>query len=100
MESLFDKTLLRKISGYLHAKQMKRAKKAIKHLKTVVGRVVRDVERKIGSSKNLAEIFTLMLDQAKRLLAQERKDKNKALHGFYFTSKKVSIKLKEARKCK
>ena len=54
--NLTAKTLLRKISGYLHAKQMKRARKAIKHLKTIVGRVVRDVERKIGSSENLAEI--------------------------------------------
>ena len=78
--NLVAKTLLRKISGYLHAKQMKRARKAIKHLKTIVGRVVRDVERKIyssSSSKNLSEIFTPILDQAKRLLAQERGDKNK-----------------------
>ena len=88
--NLVAKTLLRKISGYLHAKQMKRARKAIKHLKTIVGRVVRDVERKISNSaqknfspensrnaKNLSEIFTPILDQAKRLLAQERGDKNK-----------------------
>ncbi len=75
--NLIAKTLLRKISGYLHAKQMKRARKTIKHLKTIVGRVVRDVERKIGSSKNLVEIFAPVLDQTKRLLAQERKDKNK-----------------------
>ena len=38
--NLIAKTLLRKISGYLHAKQMKRARKAIKHLKTIVGRVI------------------------------------------------------------
>jgi IS5 family transposase len=75
--NLVAKTLLRKISGYLHAKQMKRARKVIKHLKTIVGRVVRDVERKIGSSKNLVEIFTPILDQTKRVLAQQRKDKNK-----------------------
>ena len=88
--NLVAKTLLRKISGYLHAKQMKRARKAIKHLRTIVGRVVRDVERKISNSaqknfspensrntKNLSEIFTPILDQAKRLLAQERGDKNK-----------------------
>jgi len=56
---------------------MKRARKVIKHLKTIVGRVVRDVERKIGSSKNLVEIFTPILDQTKRVLAQQRKDKNK-----------------------
>jgi E3 ubiquitin-protein ligase DOA10 len=83
--NLVAKTLLRKISGYLHAKQMKRARKAIKHLRTIVGRVVRDVERKISNSaqknfspensrnaKNLSEIFTPILDQDKRLLAQER----------------------------
>lgn len=48
--NLVAKTLLRKISGYLHAKQMKRARKAIKHLRTIVGRVARDVERKISNS--------------------------------------------------
>ena len=73
--NLIAKTLLRKISGYLHAKQMKRARKAIKHLRTIVGRVVRDVERKIGSSKNLSEIFTPILTQTKRLLTQQRKEK-------------------------
>ncbi len=56
---------------------MKRARKAIKHLKTIAGRVVHDMERKIGSSANLSEIFTLILNQTKRLLAQERSDKNK-----------------------
>jgi IS5 family transposase len=35
------------------------------------------VERKIVSSKNLSEIFAPILDQTKRLLAQERKGKNK-----------------------
>jgi IS5 family transposase len=75
--NLTAKTLLRKISGYLHAKQMKRARKAIKHFKTIVGRVVRDVERKIDSSVNLAEIFSKIIDQTKRLLAQEKNSKNK-----------------------
>ena len=56
---------------------MKRARRVIKHLRTIVGRVVRDVERKIGSSANLAEIFTPILSQTKRLLVQQRKDKNK-----------------------
>ena len=75
--NLTAKTLLRKISGYLHAKQMKRARKAIKHLKTIVGRVVRDVERKIGSSVNLAEIFAPILHQSRQLMLQERTSKNK-----------------------
>ena len=79
--NLISKTLLRKISGYLHAKQMKRARRTIKHLKTIIGRVVRDVERKIGfsrgSSTNLAEIFSPILNQTKQLLLQERNSKNK-----------------------
>ena len=78
--NLIAKTLLRKISGYLHAKQMKRARKAIKHLRTIVGRVVRDVERKINyssSAKNLVEIFAPILNQSRQLLLQERSGKNK-----------------------
>lgn len=78
--NLITKRLTRKISGYLHAKQMKRARKAIKHLKTILGRVARDVERKINSSENsqnLSAIFTPILAQTKRLLAQKRSDKNK-----------------------
>lgn len=85
--NLIAKTLLRKISGYLHAKQMKRARKTIKHLRTIVSRVVRDVERKIQISgkinsdqkirENLAEVFSPILDQTKQILAQERNSKNK-----------------------
>jgi len=81
--NLITKTLLRKISGYLHAKQMKRARRSIKHLKTIVGRVVRDVERKIKVNpeqkirENLAEIFFPILNQTRRLLLQEKNSKNK-----------------------
>lgn len=80
--NLIAKTLLCKISGYLHAKQMKRARRAIKHLKTIVGRVMRDVERKIGFSRgdcstNLTKIFSPILDQTRQLLLQERNSKNK-----------------------
>ena len=82
--NLISKTLLLQIGRYLHAKQMKRARKTIKRLKTILGRVARDVERKIissvgssANSTNLAEIFAPILNQTKRLLAQERKSKNK-----------------------
>jgi IS5 family transposase len=81
--NLITKTLLRKISGYLHAKQMKRARRSIKHLKTIVGRVVRDVERKIKINpeqkirENLAEIFSPILNQTRQLLLQEKNSKNK-----------------------
>ena len=81
--NLITKTLLRKISSYLHAKQMKRARRSINHLKTIIGRVARDVERKIKVTpeqkirENLAEIFSPILNQTKQLLLQERNSKNK-----------------------
>jgi len=46
------KKINRRLGGYLHAKQMKRARKEIKLLKTILGRIVRDVERKTRSSND------------------------------------------------
>lgn len=72
------KNLMRQIGGYLHAKQMKRAKSAIKKLKTKVGRVVRDCERKVKFDDIfLKEQFRSELSKAKALLQQGIKSKNK-----------------------
>lgn len=65
------------ISGYLHAKQMKRAKAAIKRMKTITGRVVRDIERKITGNEELQLIFKDELEKAHRLLVQTKTSKNK-----------------------
>lgn len=76
------KKINRRLGGYLHAKQMKRARKEIKSLKTILGRIIRDVQRKTTSNVGLAQIFKPELDLATRLLNQQVKDKNKiyALH--------------------
>lgn len=74
------KKAIRKLGSYLHAKQMKRAKKEIKSLKTILGRIIRDTKRKINSSNNnetLTKIFKPTLDLAENLLNQKIKDKNK-----------------------
>lgn len=68
------KRALQRQSGYGRAKQFKRARKQTKKLKTYLGRVVRDIERKAGTLKGELEELIVM---AKRLLAQERNDKNK-----------------------
>jgi IS5 family transposase len=65
------------ISGYLHAKQMKRAKTAIKKMKTITGRVVRDIERKIDKNEELQFIFKDELEKAHRVLSQSKTSKNK-----------------------
>lgn len=68
------KRILRRQQNYAHAKQMRRAAGETKRLKTLLGRVIRDIERKtFCPSKILKEQLAL----AKQLLIQERDSKNK-----------------------
>ena len=68
------KQVLRRQQNYAHAKQGRRAQKETKRLKTLLGRVVRDIERKTSTPSNiLKEQLTL----AKQLLQQRRDSKNK-----------------------
>ena len=65
---------LRKQSGYARARQMRRARRQTAKLKTYLGRVIRDIERKMTRPEaQMAEL----LQRGKRLLGQERSDKNK-----------------------
>jgi IS5 family transposase len=68
------KRILRRQQNYAHAKQMRRAARETKRLKTLLGRVIRDIDRKACSpSENLKEQLAL----AKQLIMQERDSKNK-----------------------
>jgi transposase, IS5 family len=62
---------------YAHAKQFKRMKKEVKRLKNYLGRVTRDIERKIKGSLDLQTKFAQLLSMSHRLLAQEKKSSNK-----------------------
>jgi transposase, IS5 family len=62
---------------YAHAKQFKRMRKEVKKLKVFLGRVTRDIERKISGSLELQETFVDLLGMARRLLIQERESSNK-----------------------
>lgn len=62
---------------YGHAGQFKRMKKQVKKLKIYVGRVVRDMERKIVDSQSVSQKLTETLELAKRLLTQKKESKNK-----------------------
>jgi IS5 family transposase len=62
---------------YAHAKQFKRMRKEVKKLKIFLGRVTRDIERKIKGSLELQETFADLLGRANRLLAQEKDSSNK-----------------------
>jgi IS5 family transposase len=62
---------------YAHARQMKRARKELRKLKTYLGRVKRDIERKLSGNGQLKETFSALLQKAERLLNQSRESKNK-----------------------
>ena len=62
---------------YTSCRQTKRANKQQKSLKTYLGRVVRDIERKVAGSEKLQSVFSEPLSLARRLLSQKRHDKNK-----------------------
>lgn len=59
---------------YARARQMKRARKQTKRLKTMLGRVIRDIRRKAPAPGVALEE---LLERAERLHAQQRSDKNK-----------------------
>ena len=68
------KKALAKQGRYAHARQMKRAARETKRLKTYLGRVYRDIKRKATvADEGLHYLLTL----AERLLAQQKDSKNK-----------------------
>ena len=62
---------------YAHARQLRRMRRQVKRLKTYLGRVVRDIERKIAGEAELQAVFADELTLAKRLLKQQKTDRNK-----------------------
>jgi IS5 family transposase len=73
------KRALFKQARYAHARQMKRAARMTRKLKTYLGRVVRDIERKAGRYGDplSQQLLHQQLQLAYRLLAQTRTSKNK-----------------------
>jgi IS5 family transposase len=61
---------------YAHAKQFKRANRALKKLRTYLGRVIRDVTRKIAGDSWLEEmVFGRILSLARRVRDQTRRQR-------------------------
>jgi transposase, IS5 family len=76
------KRALRLANRYAHVRQMRRARREIRRLKTFLGRVARDVGRKIAERPGVAPHFAQPLARVARLLAQQKSDHGKlyALH--------------------
>lgn len=70
-----SKKMLIKVGGYCHAKQFKRMRKGVKTLENWLGRLVRDIERKLP--KDVSESLLQLLDKANRFLEHGKKGQDK-----------------------
>jgi IS5 family transposase len=78
------KFALIKHQRYAHAKQFKRANRALKKLKTYLGRVIRDIERRIEGDPWLTEfVFKDMLSRARRVHGQEQRQRGPKVYSLH-----------------
>jgi IS5 family transposase len=72
------KRALQKQGRYAHAQQLKRARREPRKLRTYLGRVIRDLQRKAaGSGRELDQRLSQYLERAIRIYGQQRADKHK-----------------------
>lgn len=79
------KFALIKHQRYAHAKQFKRANRALKKLKTYLGRIIRDIGRKLGGNADLLGGIVLerMLSRARRVLEQKQHQRGPKVYSLH-----------------
>src|SRR5919109_1257575 len=77
------KLALIKHQRYAHAHQFKRANRSLRKLKTYLGRVIRDIERRIIGNEDLREAFIRPLFLARRVLEQERRQRGRKVYSLH-----------------
>jgi transposase, IS5 family len=77
------KLALIKHQRYAHAHQFKRAGKALRKLKTYLGRTIRDIARQIEGDGQLRDIFLRPLHLAGRVLEQRQKQHGKKVYSLH-----------------
>lgn len=68
---------------YAHAKQFKRANRALRTLRTQLGRVTRDIGRKIGEDPRLRAIFAWPLLLARRVHEQRPRQRGPKIYSLH-----------------
>jgi transposase, IS5 family len=71
------KLALIKHQHYAHAHQFKRANKALRKLRTYLGRVIRDIGRRIEGNDALQDVFARPMSLARRVRDQDRHQRGK-----------------------
>lgn len=68
---------------YAHAKQFKRQNRQLKFLRTRLGRLIRDIQRKIGDREDLLAVFTMPLLKARQIRGQKPRQRGWKLYSWH-----------------
>ena len=71
------------VGRYIHAHQFKRARRELKFLRTRLGRIIRDIRRKIAGNSVLEECFGPLLDLALRVRHQEQRQRGPKVYSLH-----------------
>ncbi len=77
------KRALIKHQRYAHAKQYKRANRALRTLKTYLGRTIRDIERRSAGNEDLERAFKWPLYQASAVLEQRQRQRGRKIYSLH-----------------
>ncbi len=68
---------------YAHAKQFKRANKALRKLRTYLGRIIRDIARQIVDDDELQAIFRWPLCQGSAVMEQRQRQRGRKIYSLH-----------------
>lgn len=68
------------VQCYTHARQFRRANRALKFLRTRLGRLIRDIGRKIAPDPRLKTVFAQPLSKAIRIRWQKQRQRGPKLY--------------------
>ncbi len=68
---------------YAHAKQFNRHRRQLRLLRTRLGRIIRDIRRKIGGKADLEAVFEWPLTRANQIRSQQQRQRGWKLYSFH-----------------
>ncbi len=71
------------VGRYNHAHQFKRARRALKFLRTRLGRLIRDLERKLANDATLKERFAPLLSLARKVRLQDHRQRGPKVYSLH-----------------
>ena len=77
------KFALMKHQRYAHAKEFQRARRSLRQLRTYLGRIIRDVGRKISGDGTLETVFAMELMRARQVREQQPRQRGHKIYSLH-----------------